>query len=225
MLKTAGNVWALRLFGWTLGAAAAIIVLLAAPHWLRGTVRAVAAYDAGALTLLAFYFIAVFHDNEGLTRARAALDDPGRNVVIWIIIISVAAGMAGAISILGKGAAVQTQFEHDAAITFAILAAVTGWFLIHSNFALRYAHLFYGDETDPTPCDGLTFPKTPAPDDYDFLYFSFVVGMTFQVSDVVINDAGIRRNVLLHAIISFGYNTAILALGVNLVSGLVQAHP
>ena len=132
--------------------------------------------------------------------------------------------MAGAIVILGKGEDVHNEFERQIAISLAIGAAVAGWFLIHSTYALRYAHLFYGDVNDPTPCDGLTFPATPEPDDYDFLYFSFVIGMTFQVSDVVINDAGIRRYVLNHAIISFGYNTAILALGVNLISSIVQQH-
>jgi uncharacterized membrane protein len=224
MLRTVRNVWVLRLLGWALGSAAAFLVLLAAPAWLRGTVRAVAGYDAGALVLLSFYYVVVFHRDAALTRGRAALDDPGRNVVIWIIIVSVAAGMAGAITILGKGPDVHTALERNAAIALAIAAATLGWFLIHATFALRYAHLFYGDLAAPTPCDSLTFPQTPEPDDFDFLYFSFVIGMTFQVSDVTINDARMRRNVLAHAILSFGYNTAILALGVNLISNIVQQH-
>jgi uncharacterized membrane protein len=224
MLMVLHRPWYLRIFAWSLGLVAALAVLLLAPHWLRGSVRIVGSYDAGAAVLLAVYFLLVFRDDESKTRARAAMDDPGRTVVLWIIIISVAAGMAGAIAILGKGEDVRNAFERNVAIALAIAAAIEGWFLIHATFALRYAHMFYGDETDPTPCDGLTFPKTPEPDDYDFLYFSFVIGMTFQVSDVVINDPAIRRNVLMHAVISFGYNTAILALGVNLISNIVQQH-
>lgn len=214
--------WRLRLFGWSLGALTAVCVLTLAPDWLRGSVRIVAAYDAGALALLAFYSFVVFRDDEKRTRARAALDDPGRNFVLGIIVASVAAGMAGAIAILGKGPHVETASERSVAIILAILAAVAGWLLIHATYSLRYAHLFYRDDLTHKPCDGLTFPRTPEPDDYDFLYFSFVIGMTFQVSDVVVNDPRIRRNVLVHGLISFGYNTAILALGVNLVSSLIQ---
>jgi uncharacterized membrane protein len=70
----------------------------------------------------------------------------------------------------------------------------------------------------------LTFPGTTDPDDYDFAYFAFVVGMTFQVSDVQITDPGVRSVVLLHGILSFGYNTAILALVVNLASNLLNTH-
>ena len=68
---------------------------------------------------------------------------------------------------------------------------------------------------------GLLFPGTDKPDDYDFAYFSFVVGMTFQVSDVQVVDKDVRRLVLLHGLVSFAYNTAILALVVNLASGLL----
>lgn len=216
--------WGYRLIGWSFTGIAVAAVLLFGPHWLRGTVRLVGAYDAGAAVLLVFYFLAVFRDDEHQTRARAAVDDPGWSVVLWIIVLSVAAGMAGAIAILGKGEDVTNVFERDVAVALAIIAAILGWCLIHTSFALRYAHMFYGDESDPTPCDGLTFPGTSEPDDYDFLYFSFVIGMTFQVSDVVINDPSIRRNALMHAVISFGYNTAILALGVNLISNIVQQH-
>jgi uncharacterized membrane protein len=100
-----------------------------------------------------------------------------------------------------------------------------GWFLIHTLFVFRYAHLYYFDsDRDGTAQRGLTFPGTTDPDDYDFAYFSFVVGMTFQVSDVQITDPGVRTVVLVHAILSFAYNTAILALVVNLASGLLNAH-
>ena len=90
-------------------------------------------------------------------------------------------------------------------------------------FTLRYAHLFYFDENDDHQADGgLTFPGTQKPNDYDFAYFAFVVGMTFQVSDVQVTRPAMRKVVLLHGLISFGYSTAILALGVNIVSGLLH---
>jgi uncharacterized membrane protein len=220
VIGTLRHPWHYRLLGWSLGAVAAGLVLALGPAWLRGTVRIVGAYDAGAIVLLLFYFIVVFRDDPGLTQQRAAFEDPGRNVVLSIIVASVAAGLGGAIVILGKGPDVTTPLEKTVAIALAIVAAVAGWALIHATFAFRYAHLYYFD--DGSPGDGLTFPSTKEPDDYDFLYFSFVIGMTFQVSDVVINDSGIRRAALGHAVIAFGYNTAILALGVNLISNMLH---
>jgi len=102
---------------------------------------------------------------------------------------------------------------------------VLGWLLIHTTFIFRYAHLFYYDsDQDGTAQRGLDFPGTKDPDDYDFAYFSFVIGMTFQVSDVQITDPGVRSLALVHALLSFGYNTAIIALGVNLASSLLNAH-
>ncbi len=191
-----------------------------APGWIHGTVRAVLTYDVAALAVLIGYFLFAFRDDQNRTRLRAAQNDPGRNVVLMVAILSAAAGLAGAISILGKGPNVRTPAELGFAIAVAIASAIIGWFLTHTTYALRYAHLFYRD--DGTPCDGLAFPQTPEPDDYDFLYFSFVIGMTCQVSDVQVNDAGIRRMVLAHGILAFGYNTAILALGINLISNLLH---
>jgi len=101
---------------------------------------------------------------------------------------------------------------------------VLGWFLIHTIFLFRYAHLYYFDSDDDGSAQrGLAFPGTQNPNDYDFAYFSFVIGMTFQVSDVQILDSGVRRLALIHAMISFGYNSTILALGINLISSLLHA--
>lgn len=203
-----------------IGLVAEVCTSIFAPSWIHGTVRVVLLYDVTALAVLIGYFVVAFRDDQTRTRLRAAQNDPGRNLMLCITVISVAAGLAGAISILGKGPNVRTPAEMGFAIAVAIASAIIGWALTHATYALRYAHLYYRD--DGTPCDGLTFPKTPEPDDYDFLYFAFVIGMTFQVSDVQVNDSGIRRLVLLHGIVSFGYNTAILALGINLISNLLH---
>jgi uncharacterized membrane protein len=212
--------WHARAVVLSMALVAGVCTSFFAPGWIHGTVRAVLTYDIAALAVLIGYFVFAFRDDQNRTRLRAAQNDPGRNIVLSITILSAAAGLAGAISILGKGPNLRTPSELGFAIAVAIASAIIGWCLTHATYALRYAHLFYRD--DGTPCDGLTFPKTPEPDDYDFLYFSFVIGMTFQVSDVQVNDPGIRRMVLAHGIVSFAYNTAILALGVNLISNLLH---
>lgn len=212
--------WVNRGIVFGVAVAAAVMVGFLAPPWLRGTVRLVADYDVAATFVLLGYFVFAFTNDEQRTRLRAAMEDPGRNIVLVVVIVSVAAGMSGAIVILGKGPYTHNATEHAVAVALAIGAAVLGWLVTHATYALRYAHLYYRDDGDPG--GGLTFPQTPEPDDFDFLYFSFVVGMTFQVSDVQVNDSGIRRLVLMHGLVSFVYNTAILALGVNLISNLLH---
>ena len=102
--------------------------------------------------------------------------------------------------------------------------ALLGWFVLHTVMAFRYANLHYFD--DPTTPDDeshdLEFPGCAEPGVWDFLYFSFVIGMTWQVSDIQITSRRLRRIVLFHALISFAYNTVILALSINIVSGLIQ---
>jgi uncharacterized membrane protein len=203
---------------------AALLVRYFAPGWLHGTVRWVVAYDAAAAVLLAYDWMVGLRNNAAHTIRRAAQADPGRNLLATVVVLSALAGLASAIVILGKGPNVPPA-DRDVALAAGIIAVVLGWFLIHTMFIFRYAHLFYYDsDQDGTAQRGLTFPGTTEPDDYDFAYFSFVIGMTFQVSDVQITDPGVRTIVLAHAILSFAYNTAILALVVNLASGLLNTH-
>jgi len=92
--------------------------------------------------------------------------------------------------------------------------------LIHTSFTLRYAHIFYGDhETKPNMhAGGLDFPGDALPDYLDFAYFSFVLGMTFQVSDVQITSRRFRRLALLHGMISFVFDTTMIALTINILA-------
>ena len=100
---------------------------------------------------------------------------------------------------------------------FAVAAA---WALTHTAFALRYAHLFYRDQGDVS--GGLEFLGSKSPDYFDFAYFAFTVGMCFQVSDVTVSSSSVRRVVLGHAIPSFAYNTAIIAVTLSLATGLFE---
>jgi uncharacterized membrane protein len=99
---------------------------------------------------------------------------------------------------------------------------VASWTVTHTVFALHYAHHYYGDGPAPGADDdrgGLAFPGEEPPDYWDFLYFSFVVGMTCQVSDVQVTSRAMRRMTLMHGVLSFFFNTVILALSVNLLAG------
>jgi uncharacterized membrane protein len=103
-------------------------------------------------------------------------------------------------------------------IASCALAVVSAWFLTHTAYALRYAHLYYRDDDEGE--GGLAFPGEGRPAYLEFAYFSFTIGMCFQVSDVGVSSRQIRRAVLGHSLLSFLYNTAILATAVNLAVGL-----
>ncbi|GAC1547309.1 MAG: DUF1345 domain-containing protein [Candidatus Velthaea sp.] len=213
----ASSAWERRLIGYGLVVLGVVPVIFLTPAWITGLTRAVVAYDAGATILLAYYWIFALRSNAKHTADRSALEDPGRNVALAIVLLSAGIGLASAVVILGQGPHVANAHEKAVAYGFGFAGVILGWFLIHSTFVFRYAHLFYyDDDEDGTAERGLIFPGTENPNDYDFAYYSFVVGMTFQVSDVQITDPGVRRVTFFHELISFGYNTAILALVVNL---------
>jgi uncharacterized membrane protein len=97
------------------------------------------------------------------------------------------------------------------------------WLMVHTLFAVHYAHGYYApDEAHPGHVRaGLQFPSEEAPDYFDFLYYSFVIGMTAQVSDVVITSREMRRTALLQGIVAFVFNTVVLAFAVNIAAGLI----
>jgi len=109
-------------------------------------------------------------------------------------------------------------------VTLAVITVVCSWLLTHTMFTLHYAHLYYqGNGLASTAGEkgGLEFPGEKQPDYWDFLYFSFVIGMTSQVSDVQVVSRPMRRLVLVHGMLSFAFNTVILALSVNIIAGLL----
>jgi len=140
--------------------------------------------------------------------------------LFFIVIIATLFGLAGILQLLltkqGSG--------HEKAIILpiAILGMLFSWLLVHSIFTVRYAHLYYGNDPEQpeTHVGGLKFPSESKPDFLDFAYFSFVLGMTFQVSDVEVTSKKMRRIALFHGLLSFGYNTVIVALTINIIAGL-----
>ncbi len=199
------------------------VVTYALPHGLGGLVRFVAGYDASAALLLSLTWLFSVKDDAAKAEERASLEDPGRWLALALVLLSVGIGLASATAIVAHGPHATNKIERMVSYGLGIGAVVLGWLLIHTMFLFRYAHLYYYDEDENGQMDrGIKFPGTDMPDDYDFAYFSFVIGMTFQVSDVVVLNPGVRRLVLFHGLISFAYNTAILALAINVVAGLIH---
>jgi uncharacterized membrane protein len=125
----------------------------------------------------------------------AVLEDSSRTM-IFIIVIGASIVSLFAIIFLLKMTKGASHEDVNAHIFLVIASVITSWILVHTLFTLRYAHMYYDtddDDGNAKPMGGLEFPKEENPDYLDFVYFAFVIGMTFQVSDVEISDRQIRR--------------------------------
>ncbi len=164
--------------------------------------------------LLAMAAMAAQVEAETL-RARAAREDEGIAIVILIVLVTIAFCCVAVIEVLNQKLAPAVL-----PLGMALIAAPLGWLTLHTVAAFHYANLFYAPAArrDRSGADGpLVFPGTSHPGAWDFLYYAFVVGMTAQVSDVQITSTKLRRATLGHAVVSFGFNTAIIAMAVNAV--------
>ncbi|RVT96549.1 DUF1345 domain-containing protein [Mucilaginibacter limnophilus] len=181
-----------------------------------------AVWIAFALTVIVLDWVIIFGAHPREIRKIASLEDSSRTA-IFIIVLAASVISLAAIYLLLKSAKGHGEKEISSMVFLSMGAVITSWILVHTIFALRYAHLFYDTDEHSTTKSGLEFPKEASPDYLDFVYFSFVVGMTFQVSDVEISSRRIRRLTLVHGLVSFAFNTAIVALSINIISGLISS--
>jgi uncharacterized membrane protein len=153
-------------------------------------------------------------------RRRSQIEDESRYVVLAL---SAAAAVAVLLAITSQLDEIRNQTSTTTALRVG-LAAVTialAWFFINTIFAMHYAQFFYGEAPGGDEARGLAFPGRAEPDYWDFLYFSFVIGMTFQVSDVQIENHRLRRVALAHGVLAFLFNVVVLALTINIIAGLL----
>jgi len=198
-----------------------LVVFALLPEGLRLPIRIAGGWILGVVTFLTLSVLAVADGSPTRLRRRARLLDQRS----WVILAMIVA--AATVSLLALGFALQKEEGESASaiatrVLIAGLTVAASWTLAHVTFALHYAHYYYGDGPAPGADDdrgGLLFPGNEDPDYWDFLYFSFVVGMTCQVSDVQVTSRAMRRLTLAHGVVSFVFNTVILALAVNLVAG------
>jgi uncharacterized membrane protein len=191
---------------------------LSLTDWSMAT-KLLIGWDVGVvLYLLLVYQLMVTCGIDDIRR-RAAEDDEGAVALLILTGISGLAIMGAIIAELGI-AKIAGQPRSGYGVAIAMTTIFVSWAFVHTIFALHYAHEYYGARGDRA-IGGLTFPGRQPPDYWDFLYFSLVIAMTSQVSDVVITSKVIRRIVTIHGALAFFFNVAVFALTVNIVSNLI----
>lgn len=196
------------------------------PQSIRLIARVIATWDVGAISFLALALLIMAFADYKKIRQNARRQDEGR-FAIFIFMVAAACTSLLSIAFLLKGTKDLSPILVTLHVVLAIVTVVSSWLLIHTMFALHYAHTYYGNDKETNSEDskdhagGLDFPEEKQPDYWDFLYFSFVIGMTAQVSDIQVTSRPMRRLALIHGVLSFFFNTVIVALSINIIAGLL----
>ena len=201
-------------------AIAAIISVGLLPIPMEGMTRIMIGWDVFSVCMIIISGVIFSTMRPRQIRVLAKQEDAGRLVVFFIVLVAILGSLMGVLLLLQNKEAWKLTKGIETFIY--ITGVVCSWVLLHTMFAYRYALLYYGDHPlDPDlHTVGLQIPNELWPDYLDFAYFSFVIGMTFQVSDIEISSRHIRRVALVHGMISFLFNTVIVALTINVIAEL-----
>nr|WP_295776933.1 DUF1345 domain-containing protein [Rhodoferax sp.] len=205
------------IYGAVIGAIVALI-----PLPVTWSDHVLLSWCTGSFTFLALaWWLAVRFDAKR-TRARALAQDQSGWMLSSLLLLSVFAS-AGAIALMLQHVKDLEATQRLAHLGLSMLALAASWLLMQTIFAFHYAHLYYQCEShSASQGAGLEFPGKQAPDYFDFLYYAHVVGMTSQVSDVVVTSRHMRRLTLLHSLSAFAFNMLVLALSINVMAGAMQ---
>lgn len=197
-----------------------VLVYILLPNWLSLATSAIITWNSGVICFLALAYSMMTSATPQRMNRNAQRQDEGRLAILSLVVAAACFSLfaIGAMLKNTKGISPEILTLH---VTLAGMTVISSWLLIHTMFTLHYAHLYYREHNSEDDTKSLDFPSENQPDYWDFLYFSFVIGMTCQVSDVQIASRSMRRLALIHGILTFFFNTVILAISINIVAGLI----
>jgi uncharacterized membrane protein len=190
----------------------AVVAVLSSVYGVRLANAVLSGFDLAAVIYLGILVQLFNRATPSHMRSQAQALDTGRWAVLWggvLLSAVVLAALGNELHAARSGGVPE--------LVVGVLSVILSWLFLNVMFAVHYAHGYYGNLGDKHA--GLEFPDTPKPDYWDFTYFSIVIGMTFQVSDVQVTSKYLRRVVLLHSVIAFFFNVFIIAITVNIVAG------
>jgi uncharacterized membrane protein len=211
-----------RLF---ISAVLGVMTGLLTPSSWHDMTRWLVAWNTCALLYFVLTGWLIAHASEAAIRHRAKIQDEGRFTILILTSIAALTSMGAIVAQLAivKDLSGPIKGLH---IALAMMTIVSAWLFIHLIFALHYAHDYFAaevasDDGSDRLRGGLNFPETDTPDYYDFLYFAYVIGVASQTADVSITSKAMRRTALVHCILAFFFNSAVLALTINIAAGLI----
>ena len=192
------------------------------PGRLEWAMRALIAFDVGAIIFIAAIWFMMARATQADMRWRAVLEDEGRHVILALA-ASAAVAILLAIVFELHGSKDLPPLQQGPHVALAAATIFLSWVFMNTMFAVHYAHEYYGEGegADDAVSGGLAFPGDDVPGYSDFLYFSFVIGMTFQVADVGITAKGLRKVALVQGVLAFFFNVVVLALTINILAGMI----
>ena len=199
----------------------AAVAYIVQPDSISWHTRIVASWDLGTLVYLGLAWALIARADASVTRDHALSEDQSAFFILLFVVGAACASIVAIGFVVGtiRDLAFWTRSWH---LLLTIVALVSSWALIQTVFAFRYAHRYYaGPHGEPAATAALLFPGGREPDYLDFAYCAFVVGMTSQVSDVAVASRGMRRLTLVHAILAFLFNIAVLALSINIIASVI----
>jgi len=196
-----------------------IAISVITPGNWRMTTQLLAGWNVGVAIYLVLMQSMFMRCGIDRIRKRASEQDEGAFAILLLTIVATIASLVAIVFELG-GIKQATPSHAVSQVLLATCTILLSWAFIHTIFSIHYAHEYYGERRDKK-LGGLKFPGDAKPDYWDFLYFSLVIAMTSQVSDVAVTSKVIRQVVTMHGVLSFFFNLTVLALTVNMVSNLI----
>jgi uncharacterized membrane protein len=197
-----------------------IVTALVVPATLAAhpVTRCIIGWNAGALVYLMLTLHMMFSSSPERMRERAVLHDDGRVLILIMVVVAAVTSLAAIVGELAmaKGLAPGQRYLH---VALALTTLLSSWAFTQVTMSTHYAHDFYAAMQRGEEC-GLAFPGEPAPDYADFLYFACIIGTSGQTADVSFTSRTMRRTGLLHCVLAFFFNATLLALSINIASGL-----
>jgi uncharacterized membrane protein len=180
------------------------------------TYAVVAGWAAACIIYIVWVWAVVWGYDPASTKAHARREDPGRGLSDLLLLVASVASVVAIVVILVQ-AHLLHGFERGILAFLAVVSVALSWILVHTLYMLRYAQLYFEDDSRP-----IDFNQKATPQYSDFAYLSFTLGMTFQVSDTNVSDVRVRKTILRHTLLSYVFGTVILATTINLVAGLTS---
>ena len=200
----------------------ALAAFLAQPNWISTHTRVLVSWNLGVLIYLGLAWALVARSDAKMTHDHALSQDQSGYVIFLFVVSAACAGIVaiGFIVSTLKGLAFWPKAWH---LALSIAALISSWLLIQIVFAFHYARRYYENHRrgKTSESGGLSFPGQQAPDYLDFAYYSFVVGMTSQVSDITTTTRSMRRLTLIHGVLAFIFNIAIVAMSINIIASVI----